>query len=109
MIFVPGKKGILCYVKVVPNASKSALGETLTLGDNKKILKIYVKAPPTEGKANKALIEFFAETFEVKKSCLQISKGTTQKYKTIEIICEEQEVEKLRKSLESKLSILQKK
>ena len=48
-------------------------------------LKVYLKAPAVDGKANKALVEFLAEHFSVKKSAVEIIKGLKSQYKTINI------------------------
>lgn len=91
MIFINSANSLTIYIKVIPNASKNALGEILSI-DNKNILKIYIKAPAVEGKANKALIDFLSKTFKIKKSSLRITKGTTQKYKKLEILGESQDL-----------------
>lgn len=46
---------------------------------------IYVRAAATEGKANKEVIESFAEYFDVPKSKIEIMKGETSKNKILEI------------------------
>ena len=45
----------------------------------------HVKAPPVEGKANDALVSLLSDYFGVPKSHIQIIKGTTSKYKLVEI------------------------
>jgi len=47
-------------VRVVPNAGKDCVAEE---GGE---LKVYVRAPPVEGKANKAVVEILADYFKVK-------------------------------------------
>ena len=66
-------------VKIIPGAKKEFLKEE---GD---LLKIYLKATAFEGRANKALIEFLAEHFRVKKGQIEIIKGLKSKMKTINI------------------------
>ena len=46
-------------------------------------LKIALKAEPIEGKANAALINFLAQTLNIPKSHIEITKGETSKLKTI--------------------------
>lgn len=48
-------------------------------------IHIRIAAAPIEGKANKALIEFLAEFFEISKSSVTIKAGDTSRYKTIEL------------------------
>lgn len=107
MIFTLSSNGLIGYIKIIPNASKNALGEILNI-DNKNILKIYIKAPAVEGKANKALIDFFSEIFKIKKSSLRIKKGTTQKYKILEILCSQNYL-MVQKTIEQKILLLMKK
>ena len=45
----------------------------------------HVKAPPVEGKANDALVRLLSDYFGVPKNHIRIIKGTTSKYKLIEI------------------------
>lgn len=86
MIFKATKEGIICAIKVVPNASKSALGEVLQINSGKEIkkfLKVYIKSPAVEGKANQELIKFLSEIWKFKKSQIKIIKGRSQSYKIL--------------------------
>jgi len=67
-------------VKVQPKASKEEVIE----GDDGS-LKVYLKAVPTDGKANKALIEILARYYKVKKAAIQIVTGKTTRNKIVEI------------------------
>lgn len=49
-------------------------------------LKVYLTAPPVEGKANEALIEFLAEHLKVKRSQIKILRGLKSRDKVIEIL-----------------------
>jgi len=62
-------------IKVVPNAKKNQF----------KNGKVYLTAPAVEGKANRALIEFLAEHFDVKKSQVRIIRGLKSRNKVIQI------------------------
>ena len=57
-------------VKIHPRAHRNAI--TGELGD---ALKISLTAPPTEGKANEACIEFFAKLLKVPRSSVTIASG----------------------------------
>ncbi len=64
-------------LKVIPGAKKNLLkmdGPTV---------KVYLTAPPVNGKANAALVDFLAEHFNVSKSKVQITKGLKSRHKTI--------------------------
>lgn len=66
-------------IKVIPNAKKSKVVE------REGRLKVYVNAPPVEGKANNALIEVLAGHFNVRKSSVRVVKGEKSKEKVVEI------------------------
>jgi len=46
---------------------------------------VHVKAPPTEGKANRAVIEVLSEYLNVPKSSIKIISGYKSRNKVIEI------------------------
>jgi uncharacterized protein len=66
-------------IKVVPNAKRNSIVEEA--GG----LKVHLTAPAVEGKANKALVEFLAEHFNVKKSKIKLLRGLTSRNKIVEI------------------------
>jgi uncharacterized protein len=67
-------------VRVQPRASRTAI-----LGEFGGALKIAVAAPPVEGKANEALIRFFAELFEVPRSAVEIVGGRASRNKVVRV------------------------
>lgn len=70
-------EGIIVNLKISPNAKKN---EIIKDGD---IIKVKITALPIDGKANKALVEFFAKIFKIPKTSIEILKGETSKEKTI--------------------------
>ena len=62
--------GVRVFLYVQPNASKSEL-----VGEYNRQLKVKIKAPPIDGKANEAIIEFFSEALEVPRKNLEILRG----------------------------------
>lgn len=66
-------------LKVIPNSSKQ---EVKREGE---ILKVHLNSPPSEGRANKGLIEVLAKHFGVKKSQVQILRGAKSRNKTVQI------------------------
>lgn len=71
---------LLLRVKVQPKASRNALGELL--GDR---LKVYLTAPPVDGKANSALIKQLAKEFKVAKGQITIQRGELGREKELRI------------------------
>ncbi|MBI4335878.1 MAG: DUF167 domain-containing protein [Candidatus Omnitrophica bacterium] len=70
------------YIKIraIPNAKKNEITE---FGGG---YKVYLTAPPAEGKANKALIEFLAGHFNLKKGQLEIVKGPMSRDKVVRFL-----------------------
>lgn len=64
-------------VRVIPKARKNDVMEFA--GG----FKVYLTAPPAEGKANKALLEVLARHLNLKKSQLNIIKGEKSRNKVI--------------------------
>jgi uncharacterized protein (TIGR00251 family) len=68
-------------VKVHPRARKNAL--TGEVGD---ALKLSLTAPPVDGKANEACIDFFAKLLEVPRSSVTIAAGLSGRNKVIRVV-----------------------
>ena len=66
-------------IKVIPGAKKNAMKQ------EEGRWKVYLSAPPVDGKANKALLGLLAEHFQVRKSQIEITKGLKSRHKTISI------------------------
>lgn len=72
--------GVRFAVRIQPRAKKDAIrGE---VGD---ALKVSLTAPPVEGRANEACIEFFAELLKVPRSSVTIASGQTSRNKVIRV------------------------
>ncbi len=76
------KKGtdIVIAVHVVPRASRDEIS-----GEFNDSLKIRLKAPPVEGKANKALRKFLAKKLHIPLNAISIITGDTGRNKSIQI------------------------
>ena len=72
--------GVSFAVRVQPRARKNAI--TGVMGDS---LKLALTAPPVEGKANEACIEFFAKLLKVPRSSVSIAAGQTSRNKVIRV------------------------
>ena len=71
---------MIFQVKVTPNAKKNEIIERTESG-----LKVKIKAPSIENKANQELIKFLSETFGTAKSNIIILKGEKNRNKVVEI------------------------
>jgi uncharacterized protein len=72
--------GVTFAVKVHPRAKKNAI--TGEVGD---ALKLSLTAPPADGKANEACIEFFAQLLKVPRSSVTIAAGHASRNKVIRV------------------------
>ena len=70
--------GATFAIKVHPRAKKNAI--TGEVGD---ALKVALTAPPVDGKANQACIEFFAKLLNVSRSSVTIAAGQSSRNKVI--------------------------
>lgn len=73
-------QGIVFQVRVVPRSSRSEIA-----GIRDDVLKVRLKAPPVEGKANDECIRFFAALLGVKRDRVRILSGLKSKTKTIAV------------------------
>jgi uncharacterized protein (TIGR00251 family) len=71
-------EGTLLFLKAQPRASRNEIGEPVGAE-----LKVKVTAPPVDSAANRAILEFLAETLGCAKSSLQLLRGETSRHKTI--------------------------
>ena len=83
-------------IKVSPRSKKNAI-----VGTVGGALKVSLAAPPVDGKANEACIEFFAKLLKVPRSSVTIAAGQTSRNKVIRIVGLTAEEVKTRLSLGS--------
>ena len=79
-MFKTGQGGVTFTVKVHPRAQKNAL--TGKIGE---ALKLSLTAPPVEGRANEACIEFFANLLKLPRSSITIASGQNSRRKVIRV------------------------
>ena len=75
-------EGVILYVTVTPNAAKSRIGP-ITSGQFHPVLKLFIQEPAVDGKANKAVIDFFQKLFKCPRKSLTIQSGSLQPSKII--------------------------
>jgi hypothetical protein len=86
--------GVTIRVFVAPRSSANKV-----VGEHNGAIKIALTAPPVEGAANKALVEFLAKLLGVPRSSVSLVSGETSRQKTVRIVgfSVEQALEKLEK------------
>jgi uncharacterized protein len=82
VIPIAEKDGAVTFaIRVHPRAKKNAIsGE---LGD---ALKVSLTAPPVDGKANEACVDFLAKLLKVPKSSVSIAAGQTSRNKVVKVV-----------------------
>jgi uncharacterized protein len=80
-------------ITVAPKSSRNKISI-----DSDKTIKIYLTAPPVDGKANAELISLLSKTLKVPKSSITIIHGETGKKKRLSIsgLASHQVIEKLK-------------
>lgn len=81
MLEIQERNGAVVFpVRVQPRASKDEIA-----GEIGGTLKVRLRAPAVEGRANEALIEFLARLLKTPKSAVRILSGDRSRTKRIEI------------------------
>ncbi len=73
--------GVVLEVLVQPRASR-----TRAVGEHDGRLKLQLAAPPVDGEANQALIEFLARALGARKADVAIVRGETGRRKTVRVV-----------------------
>jgi uncharacterized protein len=76
------RDGAIFSVRVSPRASRNAISGLLGEGE-KTTLKIALHAPPVDGRANAALIEFLAQVFDVPRAAIGVVSGQQSRNKVV--------------------------
>ncbi|HWY56154.1 MAG TPA: DUF167 domain-containing protein [Terriglobales bacterium] len=72
--------GVTLAVRVQPRAKRNAI-----VGKVGEALKVALTAPPVDGRANAACIEFLANLLKVPRSSVTIASGETSRNKIIHV------------------------
>jgi uncharacterized protein (TIGR00251 family) len=67
-------------VRLTPRASKDEV-----LGFQGEVLRVRVKAPPVEGRANEALLRLLAKVLGIRRSSLAIVRGQSSREKIVAV------------------------
>ena len=77
-------EGVTLAVRAQPGAKKTAIVGTYGEGPGAQ-LKIAVHAPPIEGRANQALIEFLADFFSLSRRSVELVSGESSRSKVFRL------------------------
>lgn len=77
--------GIIVAVRLTPKADRDAIGGITALADGREVLQARVRALPSDGAANAALVALLAKVMGVPRSAVTIAAGQTQRTKQVRI------------------------
>ena len=72
-------------VKVTPHAKQNSIRTERDLLTNEEVYMVRLTAKPVDGQANKVLIAYIADHFDVRKMDVEIVQGGTSRWKVLEI------------------------
>ena len=72
--------GVRLEVSVQPRSSRNQV-----VGEQNEALKIKLTAPPVEGEANAALVDFLSSYLKIPRKDVKLVKGETSRHKIVEI------------------------
>ncbi len=74
------RENVSFWLKVKPRSARECLGV-----DAAGELRLDLHAPPTEGQANEACVQFFARALRLPQACVVILSGTRSRRKLIRV------------------------
>lgn len=77
--------GLAILIRLTPRGGRDGLDGVETLADGRQVLKARVRAAPSEGEANAALIALLAKEFAVSRSQIALTAGASARLKRVVI------------------------
>lgn len=81
MFVIQSERCLMIDIYVQPGAKVSQI-----IGKHGERLKLKISAPPVDGKANQAVIDFFAQFFDLAKRDVSIESGEKSRNKRVSVI-----------------------
>jgi uncharacterized protein len=81
----PTASGVALAVRLTPKGGRDAIDGIEIMSDNRAVLKIRVRAAPSEGEANAALIKLIATAVGVPPRDVSLVAGATARIKRLNI------------------------
>lgn len=76
-------EGLRLNVRLTPRGGRDEVDGIEILADGRAVLKARVRAAPSEGEANAALIALLARSLSVSRSSVTLAAGSTARLKTL--------------------------
>ena len=78
-------EGLTVSVRLTPKGGRDAFDGIETMSDGRPVLKMRVRAAPSEGEANEALTRFLAKSLDVPVRAVNLAAGASARIKRIAI------------------------
>jgi uncharacterized protein (TIGR00251 family) len=75
--------GLILSVRLTPRGGRDGLDGVEPLADGREVLKIRVRAAPSDGEANAALVAFLAKLMGLPRSRVRLVAGASARLKTV--------------------------
>lgn len=83
--WVEAPDGLVVTVRLTPRGGRDGFDGVERLADGRAVLKARVRAAPTDGEANAALVHLFAKSLRVAPRTVALVAGDTSRIKRIKI------------------------
>lgn len=77
--------GVMLTIRLTPRGGHDAVGGIEAMSDGRAVLKVRVRAVPSEGEANAALVRLIANTMGVPPRNVVLAAGSTGRFKRLVI------------------------
>ncbi len=81
--WVAGAGGVTLVVRLTPKGGRDAVDGVERMADGRCVLKVRVRAAPSEGEANEALIRLIAKALGVPRRDVALAAGATSRIKRL--------------------------
>lgn len=82
--------GLRLTARITPRGGRDAIDGVESLADGRPVLKVRVRAAPSDGEANAALVALLARELALPRSAVTLLAGATARLKTVALTGEAQ-------------------
>ena len=77
--------GVLLHLRVTPKSERDAIAGIERMPDGQPVLKLRVRALPTDGEANEAVVALVAKSLKLPKSKVSLERGGASRVKSLRL------------------------
>jgi len=83
--WIAAPSGLVLTVRLTPKGGRDEIQGVEQMSDGRAVLKVRVRALPTDGEANAALVKLIAKALKVAPKAVTLTSGATARIKRLEI------------------------